>query len=75
MKKKCNECKRDFSENLITTQHTFENGKRAAVEICPICALENDGTGRTEFTGTMAEALRQEALKEVEVMRREKKNG
>jgi hypothetical protein len=71
-KKKCNHCKREFSAHLINAMVVYHNGKHTSTPMCPICALENDGTGRTEFTGTMAEALRQEALKEVKLMNTKK---
>ena len=68
MKKKCNECKRDFSEHLINDLVVYDKGKHTVTPMCPICALENDGTGRKAFTGTMAEKMRQDALKEVKLM-------
>ncbi len=78
MKKKCNECKREFSEHLIQVLHTNDKGKVTNAFMCPICALEKRNAEAgfpidTPFTGTMAKAYHKEALAEVEKMRREKK--
>lgn len=78
MKKQCNECKREFSEELIQNLISNVSGELKHVPTCPLCALEqrNIALGMpsdTPFTGTIAKALHKKALAEVEQMRREKK--
>lgn len=72
MKKTCSHCKREFSAHLINDLVVYHKGKHTSTPMCPVCALENDGTGRKEFTGTMAEQLRQQALAEVKLMNTKK---
>lgn len=78
MKKQCNECKRDFSEDLISPLKSNFTGQITFRNMCPICALEiiNKESGipaDTPFRGPKAIEKYKRALAEVELMRREKK--
>lgn len=78
MKKQCNECKRNFSAELIQNLASNVNGELTYTPMCPICALADRNAtfgmpADTPFTGTIAKAMHKQALIEVEQMRREGK--
>lgn len=66
--KRCGKCRTSYPPELLSQMHlaTPEGGGYTA-PVCGICALEisNDHHGviRSRFTGTIAEGMRQEAIK------------